>query len=82
MGQYIPRTAADETADALTALDEAHRALRDLRAQLDGIIANPDGAAGIAHQARRNSEIASASIATAQRAIHGSNRAAQLKVVS
>lgn len=79
MGTHVTRTAVEESADAIAALDDAHRALRDLRAQLASIIANPDGAVGIAHQARRNSEIASASVARAQRAIHGS---VQLKSVS
>lgn len=74
MGQHTPRTAADELHDANAALDDAHRALKDLRSHLDRIISNPEGAAGKALAARRNSEIATASVATAQRAMRAAER--------
>lgn len=79
MGTHVTRTAAEDTVDALAAIDDALRALRDLRAQINSIIDNPDSAVGVAHQARRNSEIARASIARAQAAVHGTT---QLRSVS
>lgn len=57
MGSHIQRTAADDLTDAQAALNQAQRALRDLQSHLDGIIANPEGAAAKAHAAKRNAGI-------------------------
>jgi len=81
MGTHVARTAADEAVDALAALSDARRALRDLESLLDGIIANPEGAVGNAHQARRNASIVGASLRRAESAVRAGGRA-QVTAVS
>jgi predicted component of type VI protein secretion system len=77
MGHYEPRTAADETADALAALADARRALHDLSSHLDDL----DNTDGAVHQARRNARIAAAKLAEAEQHVREGNRV-QLTVVS
>jgi hypothetical protein len=76
MGHHEPRTAADETADALAALADTRRALRDLSSHLADLQADP-----VAHQARRNARIALAKLDEAERHVREGNRV-QLTSVS
>lgn len=81
MGHHIPRTAADELADARTELAAAQRALTDLRSHLDRIITNPDGAEGRARSAKHNADILAASLESAGRAVRAAEQG-QLTTVS
>jgi hypothetical protein len=76
MGHHEPRTAADETADALAALADTRRALRDLSSHLDDLQDDP-----AAYQARRNARIALAKLDEAERHVREGNRV-QLTSVS
>lgn len=80
MGRYIPRTAADELADAVADLTEARQALATAIEQLDDITLGVDQA-GVAYQARRNARIAAAKLDDADKHVRESNRI-QLSSVS
>ena len=80
MGQYTPRTAAEEIADALTDLASAREAMRTLLSQLEDLTGT-DETAPVAHQARRNARIVAAQLDDAEQHVRESNRL-QLNVVS
>jgi hypothetical protein len=80
MGRYIPRTAADELADALADLAEARQALQSTVSQLAELTTD-EANAGVAYQARRNARIAAAKLDDAERHVRESNRI-QLSSVS
>lgn len=80
MGQYTPRTAAEEIADALTDLESARTALTMVLSQLEDLTGTEE-TAPVAYQARRNARIAAAQIDHAEQHVRESNRL-QLSVVS
>jgi hypothetical protein len=81
MGEHIPRTAAEDLHDTLAALADARTALKNVQSQLDSIIATPDEPAGRAHEARRNTRIAVASLDAAESRARAAGRS-QLTSVS
>lgn len=82
MAVDVIRTVADETTDALRALDEAERAMATWRDHLLRIADEADEAPGILYQARRSAGITSALVAQAQQRTRAATQSATLRSIS